>query len=88
MKKGHPNIKSAKTKWVGKRIAGCQSTNHTVCKGELWECRRCHRNICWEEGYDDELVDLCDDCWYDIKVLGHKLSIGVVSTWSLSYETT
>jgi hypothetical protein len=88
MKKTHRNLKSTKIKWVGKRIVGCQSTNHTVCKGELWECQRCHRKICWEEGSADDLVDLCDDCWYDIKVLGHELSIGVVSTWKVKYETT
>jgi len=69
------------------RIAGCQSTNHTSCKGELWECERCHKKVCWEEGSTD-LVELCDDCWYDIRVLGHEFSIGNVSTWRVDYETT
>jgi hypothetical protein len=88
MKKKHPKSMSKKIKWVGNRILGCQSTNHTMCTGELWECERCHKKICWEEGFADDLVDLCDDCWYDIRVLGHELSIGAVSTWSLDYETT
>jgi hypothetical protein len=88
MKKAHDKAKSAKAKWSGDRIVGCQSKNHTVCKGELWECERCHRKICWEEGSVDDLVDFCDDCWYDIKVLGHEFSIGVTSTWKVHYETT
>jgi hypothetical protein len=87
MKKAHHKVKS-RIKWVGDRIKGCQSTNHIVCKGELWECKRCHRKICWEEGCADDLIDLCDDCWYDTQVLGHRFSIGVVSTWRLDYETT
>jgi hypothetical protein len=62
---------SPKIKWVGNRILGCQSTNHTSCKGELWKCERCHKKICWEEGSTD-LIDLCDDCWYDIRVSGNK----------------
>lgn len=82
------NSPSRKIRWVGDRILGCQSTNHTVCKGKLWECERCHRKICWEEGSADDLVDFCDDCWYDIKVLGHEFSIGVTSTWKVHYETT
>ena len=72
MKKRHQNIRSRKVKWTGDRILGCQSTNHAACKGELWECRRCHKVICWEEGSADDLVDLCDDCWYDIRVLGYE----------------
>ena len=52
------------------RIVGCQSTNHIDCKGELWECERCHKIICWEEGSTD-LIDLCDNCWYEVRVLGH-----------------
>lgn len=80
--------KSKRIKWNGNRIFGCQSTNHTVCQGELWECERCHKIICWEEGCADKHVDLCDDCWYDIVVLGYEYTIGVVSTWSLNYETT
>jgi len=61
----------AKTKWKGKRIVGCESTNHTSCKGELWECERCYKKICWEEGSTD-LLELCDDCWHDVRFLGHE----------------
>jgi hypothetical protein len=88
MKKMHPKFKPTKIKWDGDRIIGCQSTNHSVCKGEFWECERCHKIICWEEGSADDLVDLCDDCWYDIEVLGQEYSIANVSTWRLGYETT
>ncbi len=88
MKNMYPKLKSKKVKWIGNRIVGCQSTNHSSCKGELWECERCHKIICWEEGYADELVDVCDDCWYDIEVLGQEYSIANVSTWRLGYETT
>jgi hypothetical protein len=88
MKKKHKELKPTRIKWVDHRILGCQRTNHTVCKGELWECRRCRRKMCWEEGYADDLIDLCDDCWYDIKVLGHELAIGIVSTWKVDYEKT
>ena len=88
MKKMYPKLKSTKIRWLGDRIVGCQSTNHTVCYGELWECERCHKIICWEEGCADDLVDVCDDCWYDIAVLGHEYSIDNVSTWRLTYETT
>lgn len=56
------------------RIDGCQSTNHSVCKGDLWECERCHKMICWEEGSTD-LIDLCDNCWYEVRVLGHDLHL-------------
>lgn len=78
--------KPKRTKWNGDRIVGCKSTNHMACKGELWECKRCHKITCWEEGYADEHLDLCDDCWYDIVILEHEFSIGVVSTWVLKYE--
>jgi len=88
MKKMYPKFKPTRIKWDGDRIVGCQSTNHSVCKGELWECERCHKIVCWEEGYADDLVDLCDDCWYDIEVLGQEYSIANVSTWRLGYETT
>jgi len=75
MKKKH--TKSQRTKleyleiqWVGKkagkRILGCQSTNHAICKGDLWECERCHKIVCWEEGSTD-LPEVCDDCWYEIR---------------------
>lgn len=48
------------------KIVGCESVNHSVCKGEIWECERCGKKVCWEEGSVD-LIDLCDDCWYDIR---------------------
>ena len=88
MKMMYPKFKPRKVKWIGNRKVGCQSTNHMVCKGKLWECERCHKLVCWEEGCADDLVDLCDDCWYDIEVLGQEYLIGNISTWSLGYETT
>ena len=48
------------------RIIGCQSKNHTECKGELWTCERCQKRICWEEGSTDS-IELCDDCWVDVR---------------------
>jgi hypothetical protein len=69
MKKKYPKLKPTKLTWEGNRIVGCQSTNHTECKGELWECERCYKLVCWEEGTTD-LINLCDDCWYDVRVLG------------------
>jgi hypothetical protein len=79
MKKMYPKLKPTKIKWEGARIVGCQSTNHTACKGELWECERCHKLICWEEGNADNLFEFCDDCWYDIRVLGQARSTGVAN---------
>jgi len=58
-------------KWREKRILGCESKNHTSCKGELWDCELCHKKVCWEEGTTD-LPELCDDCWYDVRVLGRE----------------
>jgi len=72
MKNLYPKLKPTKTKWIGDRIIGCQSINHVVCKGELWECERCHKMICWEEGSADGLLELCDDCWHDVRVLGKE----------------
>jgi hypothetical protein len=72
MKNKYSKYKSEKVKWEDNRIAGCQSINHVTCRGEHWECRRCHKVICWEEGSADDLVDLCDDCWYGIRVLGYE----------------
>jgi hypothetical protein len=72
MKNKYSKYKSEKVKWEDKRIAGCQSTNHVTCRGELWEYRRCHKVICCEQGSADYLVDLCDDGWYDIRVLGYE----------------
>ena len=73
----YPKLKPTKIKWDGDRIIGCESENHTSCKGTLWECERCHKIICWEEGHADDLPELCDDCWYDIRVLGHELSLEI-----------
>lgn len=44
------------------RMAGCQSTNHTKCYGELWQCSACHKMVCYAEGTDNH-PELCDDCW-------------------------
>jgi hypothetical protein len=44
------------------RRAGCQSTNHTYCYGELWQCAACGKMVCCNEGSDDH-PELCDDCW-------------------------
>lgn len=85
MKKVYPKLKTANVKWLGNRIIGCQSANHSTCYGELWECRRCHKIVCYQEGTDD-LPEVCDDCWKDIRVLEHKYSIGMVSTWKTEYS--
>lgn len=45
-----------------RRIAGCQSANHTECYGELWQCASCGKTVCYAEGTDN-LPELCDDCW-------------------------
>lgn len=47
---------------VGGRLVGCQSTNHAVCYGELWQCAVCGKTVCCNEGSDDH-PELCDDCW-------------------------
>jgi hypothetical protein len=47
---------------VGKRIPGCQSTNHSECYGELWQCAACGKTVCYAEGTDDH-PELCDACW-------------------------
>lgn len=47
---------------VNGRMAGCQSTNHTECYGELWQCAVCSKTVCYAEGTDDH-PELCDDCW-------------------------
>ncbi len=78
MKKMYPKLKPTKIKWEGNRIVGCQSANHASCKGELWECKRCHKVVCWEEGSVD-LIDLCDNCWHKVRVLGLNLHLEVDS---------
>lgn len=45
-----------------RRIPGCQSTNHSECYGELWQCASCGKTVCYAEGTDN-LIELCDDCW-------------------------
>lgn len=70
------NSHAMSSKWRGKRIVGCESTNHTSCKGELWECERCHKKICWEEGSVD-LIDLCDNCWHAVRKLGKEINVEV-----------
>jgi len=64
-------LQHLKIQWIGQkvgnRILGCQSTNHASCKGKLWECERCHKIVCWEEGSTD-LPEVCDDCWYEIRM--------------------
>ena len=74
----------AKTKWNENRIVGCESKNHTSCKGELWECERCLKKVCWEEGSTD-LLELCDDCWRDVRVLGQKY-LSPLEQWKIIYE--
>ena len=86
MKKMYPKFKPTKIKWDGDRIVGCQSTNHSVCQGELWECERCHKIVCWEEGCADELVDMCDDCWYEIRVLGQEY-LTSFERWEIMYPS-
>jgi hypothetical protein len=44
------------------RLDGCQSTNHTECYGQLWQCERCGKTVCYAEGSDHN-QELCDDCW-------------------------
>jgi hypothetical protein len=51
------------------RMAGCQSTNHTECYGELWQCLKCGKTVCYAEGSSHD-PDLCDDCWAEKYALG------------------
>ena len=44
------------------RMEGCESTNHTHCYGELWQCVNCGKTACYAEGSDHD-HELCDDCW-------------------------
>lgn len=48
------------------RIAGCQSTNHTKCYGDLWQCAGCGKTVCCNEGTDNR-PELCDDCWNQVQ---------------------
>jgi hypothetical protein len=58
------------------KILGCQSQNHILCKGELWTCEQCGKRVCWEEGSED-LPEICDDCWVDVRELGQPLKVAV-----------
>ena len=44
------------------RLPGCESVNHTLCYGEMWQCSACGKSVCYAEGTDVD-PDLCDDCW-------------------------
>ncbi len=44
------------------RLPGCESANHEICYGELWQCSQCDKTVCAEEGSTDD-PELCDDCW-------------------------
>lgn len=50
-----------------RRMVGCQSTNHAVCYGELWECAACQKVVCCAEGTDNH-PEVCDDCWVKLYV--------------------
>jgi hypothetical protein len=54
------------------RMAGCQSTNHTECYGELWQCEKCGKTVCCAEGSSHD-PDLCDDCWAEKYARGTTL---------------
>ncbi len=54
------------------RMEGCQSTNHTDCYGDLWQCDRCGKTVCYGEGGTHDF-ELCDDCWVDAYPLGIML---------------
>lgn len=49
------------------KVPGCESTNHDPedCYGELWECSRCGKHVCFAEGTDNH-PELCDDCWVEM----------------------
>ena len=44
------------------RLPGCESANHEICYGELWQCSQCGKTVCAAEGSEDD-PELCDDCW-------------------------
>ena len=47
-----------------KRPTGCESTSHDHddCRGELWQCEKCGKQVCWADGTDND-PELCDSCW-------------------------
>jgi hypothetical protein len=53
------------------RMEGCQSTNHTDCYGEMWQCATCGKTVCCAEGTDHD-AQLCDDCWAEKYVRGPR----------------
>jgi hypothetical protein len=46
----------------GVELTSCESPNHEYpyCKGEPWECPKCGRLLCMQEGGGDS--ELCDSC--------------------------
>lgn len=46
----------------GQTIQGCDNHTHGSCYGELWDCERCKRAICYAEG-SSEKPELCDECF-------------------------
>lgn len=57
-----------------RRIVGCQSTNHSFCYGELWQCAACGKMMCCNEGSDDH-PELCDDCWAVLFAPANEVSL-------------
>lgn len=55
-------IRQRETVPTSHRMEGCQSTNHSDCYGELWQCASCGKTVCYAEGSDNDR-ELCDDCW-------------------------
>ena len=56
------DVEMQQTAEAGGRMVGCQSTNHSECYGELWQCAACGKTVCYAEGTTDH-PELCDDCW-------------------------
>lgn len=52
------------TKGKLKHRAACQSSGHEECRaGPLWQCSKCRRRLCNEDGGDNGHPGLCDECW-------------------------
>jgi hypothetical protein len=64
------------------RKLGCQSRNHIDCdvENELWECAKCHRKFCYQDGGADDLPDYCDDCWRMAHLPGSGEALGSSTT--------
>lgn len=43
-----------------KHFKECESKNHEECRGEIWQCEKCKKKTCYEEGGEQD--NLCDDC--------------------------